>query len=115
MNTTIVVETPAIIGIAYSRRASMMALRGSYPILILALAACTITIIVSTAIPNESMREKLVKKFRLYPKEYNRINVDKNASGSVIVAKSESMNHTNIYMVIKTNIRVVIASCKSPA
>ena len=29
INTTIVVDTPAIIGIAYSRRASMIALRGS--------------------------------------------------------------------------------------
>ena len=29
INTTIVVETPAIIGIAYSRRANKIALRGS--------------------------------------------------------------------------------------
>ncbi len=115
INTTIVVETPAMIGIAYSRRASIMALRGSYPILTLALAACTITMIVSTAIPNDKIREKFVKKFKLYPKEYNKIKVDRNARGSVRVAKSESMNQTNIYMVINTNIRVVIASWRSPA
>ena len=61
------------------------------------------------------MREKFVKKFKLYPNEYNNINVDKNAKGSVSVAKSESMNHTNMYMVINTSMSVVIAACRSPA
>jgi hypothetical protein len=62
MNTTIVTETQEMIGTLYSRSASMIAVRGSYPIRIFALAACTITMIVSTAIPNESISEKLVRK-----------------------------------------------------
>ena len=67
MNTTIVVMTHEMIGTAYSRSASMIADFGSYQTLSFALAHCTITMIVSTAIPKESMREKLVKKFIVYP------------------------------------------------
>jgi len=67
INTTIVVLTPAIIGIAYSRSASMIAERGEYPIRSFALAAWTMTMIVSTAIQNERINEKFVRKFREYP------------------------------------------------
>jgi hypothetical protein len=45
----------------------MMADDGLYPTRIFALAAWTITIIVSMAIPNESIREKFVRKFIVYP------------------------------------------------
>lgn len=68
IKTTIVTETPEIIGTAYSRSASMIAVRGLYPIRNLALAHWTITMIVSTAIPNDRISEKLVRKFRVNPK-----------------------------------------------
>ncbi len=67
MNTTMVVITHEMIGIAYSRSASMIADDGLYPTRILELAPCTITIIVSIAIPNERMSEKFVRKFIVYP------------------------------------------------
>ena len=67
INTTIVAVTHAMIGTAYSLSASMIADRGLYQTRIFALAAWTITIIVSTAIPNERISEKLVKKFIVYP------------------------------------------------
>lgn len=67
MNTTIVVMTQAMIGTAYSRSASMIADSGSYHTRIFALAACTITMIVSTAIPNDRISEKFVRKFIVYP------------------------------------------------
>lgn len=57
-----------MIGTEYSRNASMIAVRGSYPIRALALAACTITMMVSTAIPNERIREKLVRKLSVNQK-----------------------------------------------
>ena len=65
INTTMVVLTHEIIGTAYSRKASIIAERGLYPILTFALAAWTITMIVSTAIPKDRMSEKFVRKFRL--------------------------------------------------
>lgn len=67
IKTTIVTETHEIIGTLYSRNASIIAVRGSYQILIFALAACTITIIVSTAIPKERISEKFVRKLRVNP------------------------------------------------
>ncbi len=67
IKATMVVMTHEIIGIAYSFKASIIALSGSYQILIFALAACTITIIVSTAIQKERIREKFVKKFSVKP------------------------------------------------
>lgn len=67
INTTMVVITHEMIGIPYSRSASMIADSGSYHTRIFALAACTITMIVSTAIPKERMSEKFVRKFIVYP------------------------------------------------
>ena len=66
INTTIVVMTHEMMGTPYSRSASMIADSGLYHTRIFALAACTITIMVSTAIPNERMSEKLVRKFMVY-------------------------------------------------
>ena len=104
-----------MIGTEYSRSASMIADSGSYHTRILALAACTITTIVSTAIPNERISEKFVRKFIVYPHEYSRINVERKASGSVMEANIESRKPTKRYIAINTNIRVVIASFASSA
>lgn len=71
--------------------------------------------IVSTAIPNDRISEKFVRKFIVYPPEFRRIKVARNASGRVTDAKTESRNHTKRYIAINTRIRVVIASFRSSA
>jgi hypothetical protein len=53
------------------------------------------TIVVSIAIQNVIKKLKLVRKFRLNHMFCSTINVMKNANGSVIVAISDSLNHTN--------------------
>lgn len=106
----IVVMTPAVIGKLYSLSAIIIADLGSCPTRIFALAACTITMIVSTAIPNERMKEKFVRKLRENQKALRRINVAKNARGSVSVAKRESKNPTKSHIQINTRTVVIIAS-----
>lgn len=110
INTTMVVSTPDMIGTAYSLMARERAVRGSYQMRSFVLAACTITMIVSIAIPNERMREKFVRKFIEYPQRSRSIKVERNASGSVMVAKRESRKPTKSIMTTNTRTIVVIAS-----
>lgn len=115
INATMVVITPDKIGIPYSRSASRIAVLGSYPTRIFAEAAWTITIMVSTAIPKERIREKFVRKFREYPKKLRSKKVQRKASGSVRVAKSESWKPINNHITKNTRARVTMASLASSA
>jgi len=64
------------------------------------------TIVVSMAIQKVTIKLKFVRKFKLSPRFFNTINVMKNANGNVIVAISDSLNHTNISKAINTKISV---------
>jgi hypothetical protein len=65
--------------------------------------------IVSIAIQRVRTREKLVRKFRENPITLSAINVMKNASGSNILAISDSRKPTKIKIVRNTSIKVWIA------
>jgi hypothetical protein len=75
----------------------------------LTLAASTITITVSIAIPNDMIREKFVKKFIVYPNPSSMINVARKASGRAIIANNASLHPTNKNIAKKTRIMVIVA------
>jgi hypothetical protein len=110
INTMMVVNAHEIIGAAYSLIASIIAVRGLYHARIFASDACTRTMIVSTVVPNERIRAKFVKKFIVYPPEYRRIKVHRNAIGRVNVANSEARSHTKRNIAMNTSMIVESAS-----
>jgi len=80
-----------------------------YPSFRLSEAHSIITIIVSMAIHRVKTREKLVKKFREYPRVSKIINVPKKASGSKSEAIIDSIVQTNSSITINTKTIVVRA------
>gem|GEM_PF-2724227 len=106
INTQTVVAVPDINGVLYSLTASNIECFGVNPCLIFSCAHSMRTIVVSIAIPNVTIKLKLVKKFILSPKFFRTINVIKNASGMVIEAINDSLNHTKINNAINTKTNV---------
>jgi hypothetical protein len=78
-----------------------------YHSFIFSLAHSIITITVSIAIQRVNIREKLVRKFKLNHNKSKTIKVIKNASGNRKEAITDSLNHTKINIVKKTNTIVV--------
>jgi hypothetical protein len=108
-NTTSVVAVQAIRGILNSFTAKSTAVLGVCHTFIFSLAHSIITIIVSSAIPSVSKREKFVKKFKLDPIIKSTINVQKNARGIKSVEITASLNQRNKKSIANTKINVDIA------
>ena len=109
INTITVVAVHDIKAALYSFTAMSIACLGLNPCFIFSCAHSMTTIVVSIAIPKVTRKLKLVKKFKLSHMLFKTKNVMKKASGSVIVAINDSLNHMNNKRDKNTKISVCVA------